>query len=78
MRAGSNRASAKMHKEQLKQALLDPQNMVHVADKLIFGKAKHNRGSLHSQVSKANHPHDIARCSTSGETCLEGHLAVMY
>ena len=83
---------SRIHKDQLKDAVPDSQNIVHVADK----KPKRNRRG-HGKKSKqghqdkmsprvpckfcgTNHPYDRSKCPASGKTCLkcgkQGHFAV--
>ena len=77
---------SRKHKEQLKDAVSDPQNTVHAADKQNPGNNKqHRRNRGHeSKQSKqektnarqckfcgTNHPYDRAKCPASVITCLQ-------
>ena len=77
---------SRKHKEQLKDAVSDPQNTVHAADKqspVNRKQSRRTRGSESKQSKQekgsakkckfcgTNHPYDRAKCPASGKTCLK-------
>ena len=77
---------SRKHKEQLKDAVSDPQNTIHAAEKQSPGNKKQsrrNRGheSKQSKQEKTsarqckfcgiNHPYERVKCPASGKACLK-------
>ena len=77
---------SRKHKEQLNDAVSDPQNTVHAADKQSPGNKKQSRrnqgheskqskqGKTNARQCKfcgINYPYDRAKCPAPGKTCLK-------